>query len=72
MNDTETYEVLIWLENGSQPIIYDAVTCYIKEAYTCVVFYNREGELRLHKYPTSKVMRIEEEYRYIPRKSTRG
>lgn len=67
----ETYEVLLWLKGGSQPIRYDALTVYVKEAYTCIV-YLKGGQKRLHKYPTADVFRIEEEYVYLPRSSERA
>jgi len=67
----ETYKVFLWLKGSSQPIEYDALGLYIKEAYTCVTFLKGAGQL-VHKYPTADVFRIEEEYRYIPRRSARG
>jgi len=67
----DTYEVLLWLKSSSQPIRYDALAVYVKEAYTCITFM-RNGEKRLHKYPTADVFRIEEEYKYLPRQSERA
>jgi len=66
----ETYKVVLGLKGSSQPIEYDAVGLYIKEAYTCVTFL-KDGRQLIHKYPTADVFRIEEEYKYIPRRSVR-
>jgi len=67
----DTYRVLVLLENRSQPILYDATSVYTKDGYTCIIFY-RDGKKLTHKYPTSRIMRIEEEYRYIEHGSSRA
>ena len=67
----ETYRVLLWLKGSSQPLTYDAVGVYMKAEYACITFY-RDGAKWLHKYPTRDIFRIEEEYKYIERQTTRS
>ena len=65
----DTFKVIIWLNNSSQPLHYDAINAYTKDSFYCVLFM--KGDIPLvHKYPIDSIFRIQEEYKYVkpPRK----
>lgn len=66
-----TYEVLLWLKGNSQPIVYSSLGLYVKGPYTCIIFM-QDGVQKVHKYPTADVFRVEEEYRYVHRRSVQA
>ena len=57
----------IHLYAQSQPILYDdenveVINTYTKDGLFCVLYKNKKGQLRVHKYPVVTIFRIEESY----------
>lgn len=65
METYETYEVALWLEGNTQPILYEALVVYQQRVYTCIAYIDKNGKKRVDKYPTDHIFRITEEYKYI-------
>jgi len=47
----------------SLPIVYeDPINAYTKGCMYCILFENKEGQRKTHKYPLSSIFRVIEDY----------
>jgi hypothetical protein len=65
-----TYEVKVWIEGNTQPIVYQALAVYQQRAYTCIAYVDKNGNKRVRKFPTDHIWAIDEEYKYVEYKPT--
>lgn len=66
----DTFEVKVWLNGNSQPIVYAALATYEQLSYTCIVYINNKSQKRVRKFPTDHIWAVDAEYKYIEYKPT--